>query len=171
MSTVLEFDAATVVRGGKEILGPISWSVDSDQRWVVLGPNGAGKTTLFSLSSAAIHPTSGSVIVLDSKLGEVDLFEVRPRIGITSSNLVAAIPEDEKVIDEIIFLAKDSKIKSWISIDNKIQANYCGKFQPNICVIVSIDNNKYIKVLGIVELMELLVCAHALHLNLRFLRN
>ena len=47
-------------------------------------------------------------------------------------------------IDEIIFLAKDSKIKSWISIDNKIQANYCGKFQPNICVIVSIDNNKYI---------------------------
>lgn len=102
MSTVLEFDAATVVRGGKQILGPISWSVDSDQRWVVLGPNGAGKTTLFSLSSAAIHPTSGSVIVLDSKLGEVDLFEVRPRIGITSSNLVAAIPDDERVIDVVM---------------------------------------------------------------------
>ena len=102
MSTVLEFDAATVVRGGKQILGPINWSVDSDQRWVVLGPNGAGKTTLFSLSSAAIHPTAGSVTVLDSKLGEIDIFEVRPRIGITSSNLVATIPEDERVIDVVM---------------------------------------------------------------------
>ncbi|HET8779371.1 MAG TPA: ATP-binding cassette domain-containing protein, partial [Agromyces sp.] len=45
-STVLEFRDVSVIRDGNPILDSVTWSVDSDQRWVILGPNGAGKTTL-----------------------------------------------------------------------------------------------------------------------------
>ena len=37
----------------------VTWTVDSDERWVVLGPNGAGKTTLLQVAAAQIHPTLG----------------------------------------------------------------------------------------------------------------
>ena len=49
----------SVVRGGNRILDSLSWTVDSDQRWVILGPNGAGKTTLLQVASAQMHPSSG----------------------------------------------------------------------------------------------------------------
>ena len=37
-----------------------TWTVESDERWVILGPNGAGKTTLLQIASASIHPISGT---------------------------------------------------------------------------------------------------------------
>jgi iron complex transport system ATP-binding protein len=51
---------------------------------VVLGPNGAGKTTLLQLASGRMHPTSGVVGILGEVLGAVDVFELRPRIGLAS---------------------------------------------------------------------------------------
>ena len=58
-STVLEFRDVSVVRDGNLILDSVTWSVDSDERWVILGPNGAGKTTLLQIAAAAMHPTTG----------------------------------------------------------------------------------------------------------------
>jgi len=102
MASVLKFSQVSVVRGGRKILGPIDWATSSDQRWVVLGPNGAGKSTLFSIAGALIHPTKGSVDILDSRLGKTDVFELRPRIGITSQAIMSQIPEDERVLDVVI---------------------------------------------------------------------
>ena len=34
------------IRGGNTLVGPVTWQVELDERWVVIGPNGAGKTTL-----------------------------------------------------------------------------------------------------------------------------
>ncbi len=58
-STVLEFRDVSVVRDGNLILDSVTWSVDSDERWVILGPNGAGKTTLLQIAAAAMHPIEG----------------------------------------------------------------------------------------------------------------
>ena len=102
MASVLKFSQVSVLRGGRKILGPIDWNITSDQRWVVLGPNGAGKSTLFSLAGALIHPTKGSVDILDSRLGKTDVFELRPRIGITSQLVMNHIPEDERVLDVVL---------------------------------------------------------------------
>ena len=102
MSSVLEISAAHVIRGEKAILGPLSWQVESDQRWVVLGPNGAGKSTLFGLISTQIHPTSGAVKVLDCTLGKTDVFEIRPRIGYVSTSILDLIPEGERVLDLVM---------------------------------------------------------------------
>jgi iron complex transport system ATP-binding protein len=67
-----------------------------------LGPNGAGKTTLLQLLAALIHPTRGEVGILGERMGAVDVFELRPRIGFTSSALIDLLPPDEKVIDVVL---------------------------------------------------------------------
>ena len=105
MTRVLELSDVSVVRGGSAILDHVSWSVDGDQRWVILGPNGAGKTTMLQLAAAMIHPTSGTVNVLDDVLGSTDLFELRPRVGFASTALARRIPARETVLDVVLTAA------------------------------------------------------------------
>ena len=102
MSTVLEFSDVDVKRGHKYLLKNINWSVDETDRWVIVGPNGAGKTTLIQLAAARMHPTKGEVKILEETMGRVDVFELRPRIGLSSSSLNPLIPELEKVINVVV---------------------------------------------------------------------
>jgi len=105
MAAVLDLRDLSVVRDGTPILDGVSWEVEPDQRWVVLGPNGAGKTTLLQVVSATIHPTSGTARILGEKLGSVDVFELRPRIGFASSALARRIPANEAVLDVVMTAA------------------------------------------------------------------
>ncbi|MGA1837136.1 ABC transporter ATP-binding protein [Herbiconiux sp. 11R-BC] len=105
MPTVLDLEDVSVVRDGNRILSGLDWKVDGDQRWVVLGPNGAGKTTLLQIASAMNHPSSGTVHVLDGKLGEVDLFELRPRVGFASSAMARRFPANETVLNVVLTAA------------------------------------------------------------------
>ena len=102
MVAVLEFAEVTVRRGDSVLLDAVDWSVQHDERWVVLGPNGAGKTTLLQVASAQVHPTSGVVGLLDEVLGAVDVFELRPRIGLTSAALAERLPRGELVRDVVV---------------------------------------------------------------------
>jgi iron complex transport system ATP-binding protein len=102
MVAVIEFAEVTVRRGSATLLDKISWRVAEGERWVVLGPNGAGKTTLLQVASALIHPTDGVAGILDEVLGTVDVFELRPRIGLTSAALAERIPRDELVRDVVV---------------------------------------------------------------------
>jgi iron complex transport system ATP-binding protein len=104
-STVLQFRDVSVVRDGNSILDDVSWSVASDERWVVLGPNGAGKTTLLQIAAAAMHPTKGEASVLEEKLGKTDVFELRPMIGFASTAMARKIPRNETVIDTVLTAA------------------------------------------------------------------
>jgi iron complex transport system ATP-binding protein len=91
-----------VVRGETHLLRGVDWRVEADHRWVVLGPNGAGKTTLLQLAAALMHPTRGTVTLLGETLGAVDVFELRPRIGLTSAALAQRIEPGEKTGDVVI---------------------------------------------------------------------
>ena len=102
MTAVLDFAEVTVRRGEATLLDRVSWRVEEDDRWVVLGPNGAGKTTLLQVASAQIHPTAGVAGILDEVLGTVDVFELRPRIGLTSAALAERIPRGERVHDVVV---------------------------------------------------------------------
>ncbi len=105
MSAVLDLKGTTVRRGGKAILDAVDWRVNEGERWVVLGRNGAGKTTLLQVASARMHPTSGTADVLGERLGRVDVFELRPRIGLASAALAETIPGDETVRDVVLTAA------------------------------------------------------------------
>src|SRR5690606_761380 len=105
MVRVLEFEDVSVVRDGNTILDRLNWSVESENRWVVLGPNGAGKTTILNLASAHMHPSSGTAHVLGERLGRVDVFDLRPRIGVASTAMARRIPRDETVFDVVLTAA------------------------------------------------------------------
>lgn len=105
MAAVLELVDVTVRRGDSVLLNRVSWTVEEDERWVVLGPNGAGKTTLLQIASAQLFPTQGTVDVLEERLGTVDVFELRPRIGLTSAALAERIPRHETVHDVVVSAA------------------------------------------------------------------
>jgi iron complex transport system ATP-binding protein len=83
----------------------VDWQVREGERWVILGPNGAGKTTLLQIAAARLHPTSGVAGILDESLGKVDVFELRPRIGLSSAALANQIPEYEKVLNVVVTAA------------------------------------------------------------------
>jgi iron complex transport system ATP-binding protein len=99
---VVEMTGVDVVRGQTYLLRGVDWTVEADHRWVILGPNGAGKTTLLQLASAHLHPTRGEVRLLGETLGAVDVFELRPRIGLTSAALAQRITPSEKTGDIVV---------------------------------------------------------------------
>jgi len=99
---VIHMESVGVRRGSTDLLADVEWTVELDERWVVLGPNGAGKTTLLQLAAAQLHPTTGTVRVLGEQLGRVDVFELRPRIGLTSAALAGRMPASERVIDLVV---------------------------------------------------------------------
>jgi iron complex transport system ATP-binding protein len=99
---VISMSRVGVRRGSTHLLRGLNWQVEEDERWVVLGPNGAGKTTLLRLAAAELHPTTGAVHVLGERLGRVDVFELRTRIGFCSAALLARVPGEEKVGDLVV---------------------------------------------------------------------
>ncbi len=102
MVAVVDLAGVTIVRNGATLINDITWRVDEADRWVIIGPNGAGKTTLVQLCSAQIHPTSGTAGILGEVLGAVDVFELRPRIGLASASIAERLPADEKVRDVVV---------------------------------------------------------------------
>ena len=109
---VVEIRGVDVVRGQAHLLRGVDWTVRPDERWVLLGPNGAGKTTLLQLASAQMHPTRGSVTILGETLGAVDVFELRPRIGIASAATAERVPLSERVRD-VVLTATYAVIGRW----------------------------------------------------------
>jgi iron complex transport system ATP-binding protein len=105
MADVLDLDSVSVVRDGTRLLDDVSWTVREGERWVILGPNGAGKTTLLQIAAARMHPTSGRATILEERLGSVDVFELRPRIGLSSAAFADSLPPHEKVGDVVLTAA------------------------------------------------------------------
>ncbi|MFB9376426.1 ABC transporter ATP-binding protein [Kineococcus gynurae] len=102
---VLDLEAVTVRRGTSVLLDAVDLQVGSGQRWVVLGPNGAGKSTLVGVAAARLFPTTGTVGILGERLGRVDVFELRPRIGLASTTLAGQVPGHERVLDVVVTAA------------------------------------------------------------------
>ncbi|OBJ71466.1 ABC transporter ATP-binding protein [Mycobacterium sp. 1274756.6] len=99
---LIDFQGVSLRRGGQTLVGPLDWSVELDERWVIVGPNGAGKTSLLRIAAAAEHPSSGVAHVLGARLGCVDVTELRARVGLSSSSLAHRIPDDEIVRDLVV---------------------------------------------------------------------
>ncbi|HOB05308.1 MAG TPA: ABC transporter ATP-binding protein [Propionibacteriaceae bacterium] len=112
MEAVVELSQVCIRRGGALLLDRIDMTVNEDERWVIIGPNGAGKTTLLQILAAQMHPTAGQATLLGETLGQVDVFELRPRIGLTSAALAEKIPGDE-IVSDVVVSASYSIIGRW----------------------------------------------------------
>jgi iron complex transport system ATP-binding protein len=99
---LIDFAKVSLRRGGNTLVGPVTWAVELDERWVVIGPNGAGKTSLLRIAAAMEHPSSGTAYVLGERLGRTDAAELRSRVGLSSSALSQRVPDDEVVRDLVV---------------------------------------------------------------------
>src|SRR6478609_6662910 len=99
---LIDFAKVTLLRGGQTLVGPVTWAVELDERWVVVGPNGAGKTSLLRIAAALEHPSSGTAYVLGERLGRTDMTELRARVGLSSSALSQRVPDGELVRDLVV---------------------------------------------------------------------
>ncbi len=99
---VLALRGVTVRRGTATLLADVDWTVYDGERWAVLGSNGAGKTTLLAVASTTVAPTHGTVSVLGEEVAEVDVYELRPRIGFASSAVADRLPAGELVRDAVV---------------------------------------------------------------------
>lgn len=99
---VLRLGGVGVCRDQSMLLKDVSWIVRDDERWVVVGPNGAGKTTLLQVTAGLIVPTEGTAEILGEPVTDVDLAELRSRVGISSAAVAEQVPRGEKVIDLVM---------------------------------------------------------------------
>ena len=99
---VLRMTDVGVRRGAAHLLSSVDWTVEDFERWVVIGPNGAGKTTALTIASTRMFPSTGSVEILGETLGQVDIAELKPRIGFASHVLLRDIPMHEAAVDVVV---------------------------------------------------------------------
>jgi iron complex transport system ATP-binding protein len=83
---VLAAAAVDLVRDDRALLSQVSVTIRAGEHWALLGPNGAGKSTLLRVFASYAHPTRGQVDILGRRLGRVDVFELRPRIGYVTAH-------------------------------------------------------------------------------------
>jgi iron complex transport system ATP-binding protein len=84
--TVLAARGVDLVRDGRPLLDQITFSVRAGELWALLGPNGAGKSVLLRLLATYSHPTRGQVDILGKRLGQVDVFTLRPHVSLVTTH-------------------------------------------------------------------------------------
>jgi UDP-glucose/iron transport system ATP-binding protein len=81
MSVLLSFESAGCRKGGKQIVKPLSFSVQSGDIITVLGRSGAGKSTLLRMAVALDDVTEGHILFEGLKTIQWDIAELRRRMG------------------------------------------------------------------------------------------
>src|ERR1700759_5177284 len=151
---VLRLRGVEVRRDAAVLLRNVDWTAHGDERWILIGPNGAGKTTLLQVAATLMFPTEGTVEVLGERLGEVDIFELRPRIGLTSAAVAEPVPPAEKVIDLVLTAAVPEQVPPAEKvIDLVLTASYAilGRWK---------EEYDSADVTRAVEMLDALGCAH-----------
>ena len=86
---LLAFQHVSVMLGGKRVLDDITLTIGAGEHVAILGPNGCGKSTLIKTINRECYPLAEpetSLTILGSDTW--DVFELRPLLGIVSSELM-----------------------------------------------------------------------------------
>ena len=82
MSHLLEINALSVQRGGREILRVDHLAVAENEVLAVIGPNGSGKSTLLLCLARLIKPDGGEILFRGTSLADLNELSYRRRIGL-----------------------------------------------------------------------------------------
>ncbi|WP_024799589.1 ATP-binding cassette domain-containing protein [Nocardia sp. BMG51109] len=87
-----------VVFGGRTLFDGIDLTVTAGRCTAVVGPSGVGKTTLLRLLNRLGEPSGGRILLDDVPIVELDVLELRRRIGLVPQQPVLL---EEVVVDEV----------------------------------------------------------------------
>jgi iron complex transport system ATP-binding protein len=127
--TVISLKNVTVIRDHIKILSDINWQVTQCQCCAIIGPNGAGKSAFAAVLSGYLWPQEGSVCVFGKTYGEVNLQEIRRKIGLIEPSRIPPFDETMSVREVVatglfgtIVLPPDKKItkQQWKRVDSQI---------------------------------------------------
>ncbi|ANE47855.1 molybdenum ABC transporter ATP-binding protein [Paenibacillus swuensis] len=85
---MIDLNHVSLRREETQILDDVTLTVRKDEHWVLLGRNGSGKTSILEMINGYVFPSSGTVKVLHSIYGKVDVREIRRKIGYISQSLM-----------------------------------------------------------------------------------
>ena len=90
----------TFVAGGRSILDQVSDHVHEGHVTAIVGPSGSGKSTLLRMLNRLEEPTSGSISFRGVRLPELDVRDLRRRVGMVaqqSAMLTSRIDDEVRV--------------------------------------------------------------------------
>ena len=99
LDIVFQAASVDVVRDSQLLLDQVSVAIRAGEHWAVLGPNGAGKSTLLQIMATYAYPSRGNVDVLGYRLGRVNVFALRPWIGLVSTHHRV---DPERTVQEVV---------------------------------------------------------------------
>jgi iron complex transport system ATP-binding protein len=108
----IALQGVTLQREGVPVLEGVDWRVQPGERWVILGPNGSGKTTLLQVAAARLWPTAGTVEILGSRLGSVDVRALRPRVALVSGAVTRQLRADLAARD-VVVSGRHGALETW----------------------------------------------------------
>ena len=100
--TALKLTDVEFRRNRRVILTKVNLEIKKGEKWVLFGPNGIGKSSLVQMMSTRGFPSCGTVDILGNRLGKVNVFSYRNRIGLSSAELGRAFPPQEDPLDAIV---------------------------------------------------------------------
>lgn len=98
----LRLDCVELRRFGRTILTDVNLTVPRGGKWILFGPNGIGKSSLVRMMSSRGFPSQGTVDILGNRLGKVNVFSYRHRIGLCSAELQRSLPGVEDPLDAVV---------------------------------------------------------------------
>ncbi|KIL34749.1 molybdenum ABC transporter ATP-binding protein [Cohnella kolymensis] len=99
---MIHLQQLTLRRGEKDILRGVDLHVNQGEQWTLLGRNGCGKSTVLEIINGYLFPTSGTVDVLGSRYGQVDVREIRKKIGYISPSLIEKLTLRDPVWEIVV---------------------------------------------------------------------
>ena len=81
-------DSIIVARGPARLLDAVSGSIEAGRCTAVVGPTGAGKSTLLRVLNRLEDPTEGRVLLDGRPIGDMDVPELRRRVGLVAQRPV-----------------------------------------------------------------------------------
>ena len=102
-SALIEFQCVTVMRGETKALDDISLKIGAGEHVALIGPNGCGKSTFIKAITRECYPLArdeSSVTILGRE--DWNIFELRPLLGIVSSDLMTFCIRDISGLDMVL---------------------------------------------------------------------
>ncbi|WP_028778884.1 ABC transporter ATP-binding protein [Shimazuella kribbensis] len=106
---IVEMKKVSWRREQRLILDQINWQIQKGEHWCLVGLNGSGKTSILDLINGYLWPTSGEISVLDQRFGEIDLRELRKKIGWVSTSMQQRLHGYE-TIENVVLSGKHASV-------------------------------------------------------------
>lgn len=109
MGKILSFQNVSLIKGDRQILKNISWTIKEKENWAILGLNGAGKTTMLKMIHGDVWPSQGKLEVLGGVFGHTNIPDLKKRIGWVSTALQDWLHAGD-LVEEIVLSGKFASI-------------------------------------------------------------